>query len=105
MTGEQRRQDATRHPSETTALRALRVLWTRSIVDSVLRWGRIGAPPPPRDHVQALRHDPLGMFFYNQRALVYAAAGVFLVILSSGALGDLLPPSEQHLMIVLWAAW
>jgi len=99
-------RDTNRHgAAENVALRAFRVLWTRSIFDTVLRWGRFGGLPPPDDHVKALRHDPLGMFFYNQRALAFGAAFVFLAILSPASIGKSLPPREQQLIFVLWAAW
>jgi signal transduction histidine kinase len=55
--------------------------------------------------VAALRHDPLGMFFYNQRALVFGAAFLFLVAISAVSIVEPPLPAEQQLIFVLWFAW
>jgi hypothetical protein len=59
------------------ASRYVQFLSERSIVDRA--FGRIAilGRYPFRDHVDVLEHDALGMFFYNQRALFFAAAAYF----------------------------
>lgn len=88
------------------ASRYVQFLSERSIVDRV--FGRIVVLGryPFRDHVDVLEHDALGMFFYNQRALFFAFAGIFLLI--TGPIIYLVPGASdttRTAWIILTGAW
>jgi signal transduction histidine kinase len=77
----------------------------RSLVDRLGGRLRLFGRYPFRDHIDLLAQDPLGMFFYNQRALVFAASGAFIVgcavaLRARDELGDGLLP-----LVILSLAW
>lgn len=60
-------------------------LYQGSIVLRYLGWIRLGNWEPFNDEVRALQRNPLGMFFYNQRAIVFGASGLALIAFSVAA--------------------
>lgn len=83
----------------------VRFLSERSLVDRLGSRVRLFGRYPLRDRIDLLAQDPLGMFFYNQRALVFAASGAFIVgcamaLRARAELGEALLP-----LVVLSAAW
>ena len=56
------------------------------------------------DRVSLLKHSPLGMFFYNQRALFFASSAGFLAVFA--ALILIAPtPGATELLALLAVAW
>src|ERR1700676_4715498 len=57
------------------------------------------------DDVRALERNSLGMFFYNQRALVFGASAIFLILFSQAAVLIGVPPTTWRALAVLFGAW
>jgi signal transduction histidine kinase len=55
--------------------------------------------------VRALERNSLGMFFYNQRALVFGASAIFLILFSLAAVLIGVPPTTWRALVVLFGAW
>ncbi|HEY0143050.1 MAG TPA: GAF domain-containing protein [Thermoanaerobaculia bacterium] len=74
------RSEDTNFRSKTWIDRTIDNLCTESIIRRVLRPFRRVVPwfGDP-DHVSMLRHFPIGMFFYNLRAIILVASGLVLV--------------------------
>jgi len=87
------------------ATRYVQFLSERSIVDRILGNVRIGSVYPFRDGVDVLEHDALGMFFYNQRALFFGAAGAFLAALFIWSFTASTDEALRKGVIVLSSAW
>lgn len=87
------------------ATRYVQFLSERSIVDRLFGNVRVGRAYPFRDKVDVLEHDALGMFFYNQRALFFGAAGLFLVTLFVWSFTATRDRVLRQGAIVLFSAW
>jgi len=59
--------------------RYIHYLSERSLLDRCLGRISIGRFRPFHDEVEALTHDPMGMFFYNQRAILFLITGIFIL--------------------------
>ena len=75
-----------------------------SIVSRWFGWIRIGGKYPINDGVAPLRDSPLGMFFYNQRAIFYGGGLFFLLLLVLLAKSTPFPESETWKTLALLAA-
>jgi len=81
----------------------LKFLWPGSLFERLLQLLRL--PTTMTGDIKVLRHDPLGMFLYNQRAVLFAAATLFLSAISLSGVFQPLSRSEQTVVLTLWLAW
>lgn len=80
-------------------------LYQESVINHFLGWIRIRGKYPFDDRVKDLQGRPLGMFFYNQRAIFFLSALVFVLALLLLAL--FLPSTDEMLrhitfMTIFW---
>jgi signal transduction histidine kinase len=91
--------------SEGRAGRTVARLYQESIVYRLFGQIRVFGKYPFNDHVSSLRSRPLGVFFYNQRAVFLAGGALFLILLA--VLTWLLPSNDQtsKTILILAAFW
>ncbi len=73
--------------------------WTKRVATRLYQDSIIHHYSGINDRVRILQHSPLGMFFYNQRAIFFGLGGLFLLVLT--LIIWLRPHTEQMLMTVL----
>jgi signal transduction histidine kinase len=90
-------------------VRRLRVeahrFYQTSLISRYLGKFRLGGKAILDDDVRALQRNSLGMFFYNQRALVFSASALFLAVFLIAAVLLGVPPTTWLAMVVLFSTW